>query len=144
MYTYLNVLHSYWAYLTLFILIVAVVNAVSGLSSNKEYTMAKDLRIGLFALIFSHIQLLLGLALYFVTPRFSAWQTGGVMGDSLLRLLLVEHPFTNIIAIALITVGWSKHKKKETSKAKFKSIALFYGIGLALILLRIPYDIWFS
>ena len=144
MYTYLNVLHSYWAYLTLFILVVAVLNAVSGLSSNREYTMAKDLRIGLFALIFTHIQLVLGLILYFVTPRFSAWQTGGVMGDSLLRLLLVEHPFINIIAIALITVGWSRHKKMEASKSKFKSIAVFYGIGLLLILLRIPYDIWFS
>lgn len=144
MYTYLNTLHSYWAYLTLFILVIAVINAIAGLSSNKEYTMAKDLRIGLFALIFSHIQLLLGLALYFFTPRFAAWQTGGVMGDSLLRLLLVEHPFVNILAIALITVGWSKHKKQETSKGKFKSIALFYGIGLVLILSRIPYDIWFA
>lgn len=144
MYTYLNMLHSYWAYLTLFMLVVAVINAIAGLSSGKTYTMAKDLRIGLFALIFTHIQLILGLVLYFVTPRFSAWQSGGVMGDSLLRLLLVEHPFINIIAIVLITMGWSKHKKAEDSKQKFKKIALFYGIGLVLILSRVPYDIWFS
>lgn len=144
MYNYINVLHSYWAYFTLFILVVAVLNAIVGLASNKEYTMAKDLRIGLFALIFSHIQLVLGLILYFVSPRFSAWQTGEVMGDSLLRLLLVEHPFINIIAIALITVGWSKHKKQATSKGKFKSIAIFYALGLILILSRIPYDIWFA
>lgn len=144
MYTYLNVLHSYWAYFTLFILVIAVLNAIAGLSSNKQYTMAKDLRIGLFALIFSHIQLVLGLILYFVSPRFSAWQAGGVMSDSLLRLLLVEHPTVNILAIALITVGWSKHKREETSKGKFKKIAVFYGIGLVLILSRIPYDIWFS
>ncbi|MBL7471933.1 hypothetical protein [Robertkochia sediminum] len=144
MYTYLNTLHSYWAYFTLFILVVAVINAVAGLSSNKEYTMAKDLRIGLFALIFSHIQLVLGLILYFVTPLFEAWKAGGVMGDSLLRLLLVEHPFVNILAIALITIGWSKHKKETTSKGKFKKIAVFYGLGLVLILSRIPYHLWFD
>lgn len=144
MYSTVNVLHSYWAYLTLLVLIIAVLNATIGYFKNKDFSMAKDLRISLFALIFSHIQLLLGLVLYFVSPRFASWQTGGVMSDSLLRLVLVEHPFINIIAIALITIGWSKHKKETTSKRKFGKIALFYGIGLFLILLRIPYMLWFD
>ncbi|MEL4306783.1 hypothetical protein [Joostella sp. CR20] len=144
MYSAVNVLHSYWAYLTLLVLVIAVINAVSGYFTNKDFSMAKDLRISLFALIFTHIQLLIGLVLYFVSPRFASWQTGGVMGDSLLRLVLVEHPFINIIAIALITIGWSKHKKEETSKRKFGKIALFYGLGLFLILLRIPYMLWFD
>ena len=142
MYTYLNTLHSYWAYFTLFILVIAVINAAAGMRSNKEYTMAKDLRIGLFALIFSHIQLLLGVILYFF--RFDQWGDGGVMANSDLRLILLEHPLTNIIAIALITIGWSKHKKETTSKGKFKKIAIFYGLGLILILSRIPYNVWFD
>jgi hypothetical protein len=28
-----------------------------------------------------------------------------------LQLTSLEHPLINIIAIALITIGWSKHKK---------------------------------
>ncbi|TRZ45839.1 hypothetical protein [Robertkochia solimangrovi] len=143
-YSVVNTLHSYWAYFTLIILVIAVLNALTGYFKNKDFTMAKDLRVSLFALIFTHIQLLLGLVLYFMTPRFDAWQTGGVMGDSLLRLILVEHPVTNLIAVALITIGWSKHKKEVSSKRKFGKIALFYGIGLVLILLRIPYDIWLA
>ena len=81
-------------------------NAFIGRFSNKPFTI-KDLRISLFALIVTHIQLLIGLILYFVSPRFSAWQEGmgAVMGDSTLRLYLVEHPITNILAVVLITIG---------------------------------------
>jgi hypothetical protein len=60
------------------------------------------------------------------------------------RLLAVEHPFTKIIAIVLITVGWSRHKKFVEGKKKFKNIAIFYGLGLLLILSRIPYGQWFN
>lgn len=144
MYPIVNNLHSYWAWLTLILLVIAVVNAITGVTSKRNYQMGKDLRIHLFALIFVHIQLLIGFVLYFVSPNFGAWSEGGVMGNSLLRLLLVEHPTTNLIAIALITIGWSKHKKIADATGKFKKIALFYGLGLVLILLRIPYDLWLS
>ena len=55
-------IHSYWAYLVLLILIVAVVNAIIGFTQKKQFT-DKDLRIGLFTLIVTHIQLLIGLGL---------------------------------------------------------------------------------
>jgi hypothetical protein len=60
------------------------------------------------------------------------------------RLLAVEHPFINIIAIVLITVSWSRHKKFVEGDKKFKSIAIFYGLGLLLILSRIPWGQWFN
>ena len=136
-------LHSYWAYFVLLILIIAVVNALIKTFGNKEYT-AKDFRISLFTLIVSHIQLLIGLVLYFVSPRFELWSElgGKVMSNSIARLYLVEHPFVNIIAIALITIGYSKHKKKLTSQSKLKTIAIFYTIALVLFLSRIPWDAW--
>jgi len=46
-------------------------------------------------------------------------------------------------AIVLITIGWSKHKKKTDDTSKFKTIAIFYGLGLLLILSRIPWTQWF-
>jgi hypothetical protein len=54
----------------------------------------------------------------------------------------VEHPLVNIIAIAFITIGYSKHKKKLTSKAKLKPIAIFYTLALVLFLSRIPWSAW--
>ncbi|OYX25268.1 MAG: hypothetical protein B7Z06_07530 [Flavobacteriales bacterium 32-35-8] len=146
MYNTVLTLHSYWAYLVLLVLILATFNALYKMAADKEYA-AKDFRISLFALIVSHMQLLIGLVLYFVSPRlqlFSELGMGSVMKDAVNRLYLVEHPFVNIIAVALITIGYSKHKKKLTSQAKLKPLAIFYSIALVLFLSRIPWSTWIS
>ena len=145
MYSIVQTLHSYWAYLTLLILAIAAINSLIGYFGNKEFKLDKDFRLGLFALIFSHIQLVLGLILYLVSPngldKILAQGMGGM--SSFERLLALEHPLINIIAIVLITMGWSKHKKQETSKGKFGKIGIFYTIGLVFLLSRIPWAIWF-
>ena len=137
-------LHSYFAYIVLLILIVATVNALIGWFSKKEFRFEKDFRISLFALILSHLQLVIGLILYFVSANgFKAIQALGMGGlNSAARLLAVEHPFTHILAIAFITIGWSRHKKTDDSTTKFKRIGLLYGAGLILILSRIPWGVW--
>lgn len=145
MYNTVQFIHSYWAYLVLLVLIVASVNALVGYFSNKEYG-ATNFRIALFTLIVSHIQLLIGIVLYFTAPWIDVLQERGmgeVMKDSTSRLYLVEHPLIMLIAVALITIGYSKHKKKLTSKPKFKLLAIFYTIALILMLSRIPWNTWF-
>ena len=144
MYDVVKILHSYWAYLVLLILLLATLNAIIKFAGKKEFH-AKDFRISLFTLIVSHIQLLIGLILYFVSPRIQLWSESGmgeIMKDSVNRLYLVEHPLTNIIGVALITIGYSKHKKKLTSTAKFKMLAIFFALALILYLSRIPWDVW--
>jgi hypothetical protein len=79
--------------------------------------------------------------LYFVSPL--GLTSLGQMSDKALRLTSLEHPLINIIAIALITIGWSKHKKLTSSESKFKTFTIFYGLGLLLILSRIPWSLWF-
>lgn len=139
-------LHSYLAYIVLLVLIVAVANALIGWFAKKDFRFEKDLRISLFALILSHIQLLVGIILFFVsTSGLKAIQILGMGGlNAPARLLAVEHPFINIIALVLITMGWSRHKKTDNSTAKFKRIGIFYGLGLVLILSRIPWGQWFN
>jgi cbb3-type cytochrome oxidase subunit 3 len=143
MYEFIQKFHSGWAYLALLLLIVAVVISLLGMLSKKEFT-AKNRKIALFALIAIHVQLLVGIILYFVSPNgfnmIKAVGMGGLTTES--RLLALEHPLINIIAIALITIGWSKHKKLMTSESKFKTFSIFYGLGLLLILSRIPWKIW--
>ncbi len=138
--------HSYLAYVVLLVLFLAVANAITGLAGNRMFTLHKDFRLSLFALILSHLQLILGLIVFFVsTSGFKALQIVGIGGlNAPARLLAVEHPFINIVAIILITIGWSRHKKFLEGKKKFKSIALFYGLGLLLILSRIPWGQWFN
>jgi len=136
----IKTIHSYWAYIVLAVLIFAVINAVIGLTQKKEFTH-KDFRLGLFTLITSHIQLLIGIILYASTGRFNI--NGAVMKDSAARLLAIEHPLMMVIAIVLITIGWSKHKKDVKSESKFKKFTIFYGLALLLILSRIPWSNWF-
>jgi len=142
----IKMIHSYWAYIVLIVLIFAVVNAFIGLKANKKFE-AKDLRIALFALIASHIQLIFGFVAYYFSPFYDTMRAAGmgeVMKNSDLRKVLIEHPLVGIIAITLITIGFSKHKKKTTDTSKFKTIAVFYTIALILILSRIPWSLWFS
>jgi len=139
----LNV-HSYLAFAALALLVLASINAILGLTSKKLFT-DKDLRISLFTMIICHIQLLVGLIVYFVSEKgFKAFAIEGAMKNSELRLTMLEHPLINIIALALITIGWSKHKKEESNNGKFKKIAIFYTLGLVLILLRLPWSSWLS
>lgn len=140
MYHFIQKFHSGWAYLALLLLVFAIVNSLSGMMSKREFT-PKDRKIALFGLIATHIQLVVGLILYFVSPLGKA--AFGNMSDAALRLTSLEHPLINLLAIALITIGWSKHKKAATSEAQFKSITIFYGLGLILILSRIPWSLWF-
>ena len=143
----LQFIHSGWAYLVLIILVLATVNALYKFFADKEFD-AKDFRISLFALITMHIQLLIGIILFFTKDYFSTISEVGGMGEIMkndtLRKLIVEHPLTMIIAVALVTIGYSKHKKKLVSKPKFKMLAVFYTIALALVLYMIPWQQWFS
>lgn len=137
--------HSFWAYLVLIVLVVTIINSIIGLVGKKEF-IAKDFRLALFSLIVTHIQLLLGLILWFVSPMGLKAITnigmGEVMKNSVLRLNAVEHPMMMIIAVILITVGYSKQKKKLVSNGKFKTIVIFYILALIVILGRLPWAQW--
>lgn len=133
MYTGLRHLHSGLRYVILLLLIIAIVSAVSGLLGKKEYTEGNR-KLNLFTFIFSHVQLLVGLVLYFVSSKVDFSNIGSNSG---IRYWTVEHITMMIIAIVLITIGYSKSKKALTSEAKFKKIAVFYTLALLIILLVI-------
>lgn len=134
-------IHSTLAYAVLAVVAIAVINAFLGLSSKRNFTK-NDRSLSLVALILSHIQLVIGLVLWVTSPLGK--DAMSQMSNSAMRLTAVEHPLINIIAIVLITIGWSKHKKEESSNGKFKKIGIFYGLGLLLILSRIPWSNWMA
>ena len=134
-------IHSTLAYAVLAILVIAVINAFLGLSAKRNFS-SNDRSLSLVALILSHIQLVVGLILWATSPLGK--DAMSQMSNSAMRLTAVEHPLVNIIAIVLITIGWSKHKKEESSNGKFKKIGIFYVLGLLLILSRIPWSNWMA
>lgn len=140
MYNFIQKIHSGWAYIVVILLVLATLNAFMGYLSKKEFS-SKDKKIAFFALIATHLQLVIGFILYFVSPN--GHQALSSMSVPELRLTAVEHPFAAILAIILITIGWSRHKKTLASDLKFKLIMIFYGLGLLLLLGRLPWALWF-
>lgn len=131
LYEILKSAHSGWRYVVIILLIAAVIQAIIGWTGNKNYTEGNR-KLNVFTLISAHIQLLFGLVLYFLSPL-----TKGPMGEAMYRYWKVEHISMMIIAIVLITVGNAKSKKGIDSKAKHKSIAIFFGLAFIIIVAAI-------
>lgn len=68
----------------------------------------------------------------------------GITANDDLRSRILEHPLAMIIAVVLITMGYSKHKKKLLSKPKLKTIGIFYTIALILVIAKLPWKVWFN
>ena len=132
MYEILTHTHSGLRWVALILIIFAIYNSITA----KEFTKREKL-INLFSMVSLHTQLLLGLVLYFNSPRVNF--TSGWMKDASFRFYGMEHLAGMLIAIALITVGYVKSKKGTTPAAIYKPIKLFYIIGLILILASIPW-----
>ncbi len=129
MYSFLLHLHSGMRHIALLLLFIAIVVAFVGIFGKKNYTGANR-KLNLFTLIAIHLQLVIGLVLYFVSPNVNFSQ----MGNDVFRYWNVEHITGMLIAIILVTVGHSKAKKANTDLGKFRSIATFYTLAFVIIL----------
>ena len=127
--------HSGLRWIVLILLLAAIFNAFS--KKNSGSYSEGDRKLALFAMISTHVQFLIGIILYFISPLVVF--AGESMKNTVLRFYLVEHILLMLIAIALITVGHSKSKKATDAAAKFKAISVFYLIALILILAAIPW-----
>lgn len=141
MYNILKQAHSGIAYLLLLALVAAILFTIVSWAGKKPFKKSNKIA-ALIGFASGHLQFLIGLILYFVSPLGVSNLSGETMGDSTARLYALEHPLTMIIAIVLITIGYSKSKKAETDQGKYKMIVLFYTLGLILVLSRIPWSVW--
>jgi hypothetical protein len=130
MYTGLLHLHSLLRYAVLILVLLSIFQAI--VAGDKPYSAANK-KVNLFALISAHTQLLLGLGLYFMSPNVDFSR----MSEPTFRYWNVEHISMMIIAIVLITVGYSKSKKALEAKAKHRAIYIYYTLAIVIVLLAI-------
>lgn len=88
----------------------------------------------IIALVLSHVQLVLGLALYFM--RRGLYEE---MAQPYQRFWKYEHLGTMLIAIVLITLGRSLSKRAKEERSKQLRVAVFYLIALLLMLWAVPW-----
>ncbi|RME98546.1 MAG: cytochrome B [Bacteroidetes bacterium] len=134
MYNMLVHAHSGLRYLVLAFLLLAIITGWMKWSKQESYPAGK---MPLLGLIFTHIQLILGLVLYFISPKVQF--AGNVMKDAVYRFYTVEHISLMLVAIILITLGYRKAKQQAPQPLGHRTIVRYYLIGLVLILVSIPW-----
>jgi hypothetical protein len=140
MYNTLLIIHNLLRWVFLAAAIYAILRSVLGLMNKNVYNKS-DNTAGSMLVALAHTQLLIGIILLFVSPVIQAamQDMGAAMKDKTLRLQLIEHPLTMIIGVVLIQVGRIRTRKAYADADKYKRSLIFYGIGLLLILSRIPW-----
>ncbi|MBT3385850.1 MAG: hypothetical protein HN778_07445 [Prolixibacteraceae bacterium] len=142
MYTGLLHTHNMFRWLVLIVLASAIIFALAGWFGKREWKKRDNL-IGLLLTIFMDIQFLVGIILYaFVSPITKAAfaDFGAAMGNADLRFYAVEHILMMVIALVLVHIGRAKSKKGTVPWKKHRTAAIFYSIGLLLILAAIPWE----
>jgi len=123
--------HSGLRWVVLLLLVYVMINAVTALRSKRTYT-SRDKRLSLFAMTSVHIQVILGLVLYFLSSdvKFADY----TMTNDQVRFFTIEHAFGMLIAVTLVTLG---HRKGKSGN--FKGLFWYYTIALLIILISIPW-----
>jgi hypothetical protein len=141
MYQFILALHSLIRWLVLAGLLFSIFTAFRGWFKKKPYTKRDDVTRMLTVTI-THIQLIFGLWLYLISPIVSYFLHNfkEAVHERPIRFFGMEHVTVMITAIILITIGSAKVKKKKTDREKYKTMAVWFTIGLLLILSSVPWS----
>lgn len=127
--------HSGLRWIALVLILAAIFNALA--KKSKGTYEKKDKMLNLFAMITLHTQLLIGLGMYFMSPKVQFSE--GWMANGTLRFFGLEHFIGMLLAIVVITIGRKKAEKSIENADKHKKIVTWYVIGLLLIIAFIPW-----
>jgi L-asparagine transporter-like permease len=139
MYNFLLGVHNLLRWIILLLLLLNLVRHFAAI--NRPFASI-DKKLGLWLMIFAHIQLLIGLYQWFA----GAWglqnfenNGAAVMKNSTERFFAVEHTVSMIIAIVLITIARGIYRKQLTDAKKHRRCILLYTLALLIILAMIPW-----
>ncbi|GAP42741.1 hypothetical protein TBC1_11880 [Lentimicrobium saccharophilum] len=140
LYTFSLYLHSWNRWIILIAGLLSIAMALKGLRERTAYS-GTNRNLSLLFISSLHLQLLLGLLLYFILSPFTLQAMndfGAAMKDSTLRYWAVEHSLLNIIAVILAQAGSILIKRTADSRVKHRKTLIWSGIALLIILLMIP------
>jgi hypothetical protein len=141
MYPTLLALHSLVRWLVLTSLLYAIFRAYNGWLSKRVFSRF-DNAVRHWTTTIAHIQLILGLWLYFISPivAYFLQHLSTVMHERAIRFFGMEHITMMFIGITLITIGSAKAKRKTTDQEKFRTMAIWFTIALLIILSSVPWS----
>ncbi|AKD55959.1 hypothetical protein [Spirosoma radiotolerans] len=133
------VIHNAFRWLVLASLLAVLVSGYSGWLGGRSYRPA-DQTVRVVATSIAHTQLLIGFYLYAISPIVSYyWHLGAGTDAPEFRFFGLIHIGLMFTSVIIMTVGSSKAKRQTDAKQKFKTTAIYFTIGLILILIAIPW-----
>ena len=122
--------HSGLRWIVLLLIIACVIAAAGALGGKPLSASVK--KLSFFALISTHVQTVIGLVLYFISPyvQFSS----ETMKNDQYRFYTMEHILMMFIAVVLVTIG-----NRQAKVGNGKKMFWYYFIALVIILAAIPW-----
>lgn len=140
MYPHLLLTHSYLRWFVLIFLVVSVIIAIRGWQQGKPFTKGLA-KLRTATASFVYLQFLVGMVLYFVSPLIKQFMGNSkeLMGNWAYSFFSVYHFILMFIAVIVVAIGSIRSRKAATDTDSFKMMAIWFGLGLLLILLAIPW-----
>jgi hypothetical protein len=132
--------HSLNRWLVVVMLVVTLAAGILGWVRGRGWTRRDDLT-GRLLIIVLDVQLVLGLALYALSPIVRAgWSDlGAAMDNRVLQFWTVEHAPTMILAIVIVHVGRVMARRGGDDARRHRVTTLSVAVATLLILAGIPW-----
>ena len=120
--------------------LLAVVQAVRGLGGRIPFAKTRPLLLAFTANL--HLQLLIGLTLFVVSPTVKAYlaDMSATMKDGSRRFFIAEHPTLMVVAVLLATIGGVIAKNAPDDAARHRRALGFTVVTLLVLLAGIPWS----
>ena len=140
MYQYLLALHSLTRWFVLTSLLYAIYRSYRGWVNENEYSPF-DNKVRHWSATIAHVQLILGLWLYFISPitDYFLHHYSVAVHEREIRFFGMEHSLMMILAIVVITISSILSKRQSSAKGKYKTLAIGYTLAMLIILSSLPW-----
>lgn len=140
MHTTLIGVHGGLRWLIVLVGLIAFVRHLQGMQGGVPFARARKVGVAFTALM--HINLLIGVVLYGVSPLIKGAMADmkGAMRIPDTRFIVAEHPLIMVVAVILVTIGGIVAKNAADDAVRHKKGALFIGAVLALLAYGIPWS----
>lgn len=140
MYQHLLVFHSFFRWIVLCFLLIAIYKVYTGYFHNRQFTK-NDNSIRHWTATVAHIQLIIGIILYIKSPFIKYfWSNFSEAVKQLDAAFFGLYHFVLMLSsIVLVTIGSALAKRRLTDKQKFKTMLIWFSITLLIIFIAIPW-----
>jgi hypothetical protein len=140
MYQTLTFYHNLMRWLVLASLLFSLYRAYKGYFSRSAFTKT-DNAVRHWTATIAHIQLIIGMTLYFQSPIIKYFMANfkEAVSNFDITFFSLIHSSLMLTAVVLITIGSAKSKRKQTDQEKFKTILIWFSIALLIIFIAIPW-----